>query len=115
MLYYRHDSNSTSRHPRDSSDPADRDQRITRTPENLEDLAALMLERSWPNEVTDQDGSWSVEMPTFDGDEPDDTSAVWSWDDSRLLVGTHADDLEIVDRETGAVLMHVYQGQMVPA
>ena len=27
------------------------------------------------------------ELPTFGGDEPSDTCEVWSWDETRLLVG----------------------------
>ena len=38
-------------------------------------------------------------LPTFGGEEPDDTSEVWSWDETRLLVGTCADDIEIINRE----------------
>jgi len=38
------------------------------------------------------------DLPTFGGDEPDDTVGVWSWDAKRLLVGTCLADLEIVDR-----------------
>ena len=33
------------------------------------------------------------------GEDPDDTVEVWSWDKTRLLVGTCADDYEIVPRE----------------
>lgn len=35
-------------------------------------------------------------LPTFGGQEPADTIGVWSWDESRLLVGEG--NLEIVDR-----------------
>jgi hypothetical protein len=38
-------------------------------------------------------------LPTFGGDEPEDTARVWSWDEKRLLVGTCADDFEVVYRE----------------
>lgn len=37
-------------------------------------------------------------LPTFGGEEPHNTVGVWSWDATRLLVGTCADDLKIVDR-----------------
>ena len=37
-------------------------------------------------------------LPTFGGEEPQDTAGVWSWDATRLLVGTCADDLKIVAR-----------------
>lgn len=38
-------------------------------------------------------------MPNFGGAEPDDTTGIWSWDATRLLVGTCAADMEIVPRE----------------
>ena len=37
-------------------------------------------------------------LPTFGGTEPADTTGIWSWDATRLLVGAGGDDLEIVDR-----------------
>lgn len=37
-------------------------------------------------------------LPTYGGAEPASTSGVWSWDATRLLVGTCADDFRIVDR-----------------
>lgn len=37
-------------------------------------------------------------LPTFGGDEPADTGEVWSWDATRLLVGSCPDDLALVDR-----------------
>ena len=42
-------------------------------------------------------GDW-CELPTFGGAEPSDTYQVWSWDDTHLLRGTCAADLEIVPR-----------------
>ena len=36
-------------------------------------------------------------LPNYGGEEPD-TDGVWSWDADRLLVGSCADDLEIVTR-----------------
>lgn len=44
-------------------------------------------------------------LPTFGGEEPSDTSAVWSWDADSLLVGTQVGtgefvgDFEIVSRD----------------
>jgi len=38
-------------------------------------------------------------LPTFGGATPDDTTEVWSWDETSLLVGTCAADLEIVNRQ----------------
>ena len=67
------------------------------TARNLSDLVeALRQTRSLSPE--DQAAiDWS-ELPTFGGAEPADTSGVWSWDADSLLVGTCADDLEVVDR-----------------
>jgi len=39
-----------------------------------------------------------TDLPTFGGEEPRDTLGVWSWDEDSLLVGTCADDLEVVAR-----------------
>lgn len=41
----------------------------------------------------------SDDMPAFGGDEPGCTAGVWSWDDTHLLVGDCARDLELVSRE----------------
>ena len=38
-------------------------------------------------------------LPTFGGLEPVDTAGVWSWDQSRLLVGGGSNDLEIVSKQ----------------
>jgi len=35
-------------------------------------------------------------LPTFGGKEPTDTTGIWSWDQTRLLVGGSVNDLEIV-------------------
>jgi hypothetical protein len=40
---------------------------------------------------------WS-ELPVFGGSEPSTTEEVWSWDEDNVLVGTCADDLEIISR-----------------
>jgi hypothetical protein len=57
--------------------------------DDLDDLLAVLREYR----PTDLDN-----LPTFGGFEPEDTTEVWSWDAERLLVGTCAADLEIVDR-----------------
>lgn len=44
------------------------------------------------------DDRWT-RLPTFGGEEPRSTSGVWSWDATRLLVGSCASDLRIVSRE----------------
>lgn len=38
-------------------------------------------------------------LPTFGGADIDDTHGVWSWDADRMIVGTCADDLEVVPRQ----------------
>jgi len=63
---------------------------------NLEDLRDAMV--SDDPSVIDHDGQWLGNLPTFGGVEPTDTYEVWSWDETRLLVGTCADDLKIVNR-----------------
>jgi len=37
-------------------------------------------------------------LPTFGGAEPKDTTGIWSWDETRMIVGTCADDIKIVRR-----------------
>lgn len=63
---------------------------------NLDELCEAM--RNGDPRCLDRDGQWVDSLPTFGGEEPTDTLEVWSWDASRLLVGTCADDLKIVDR-----------------
>ena len=38
------------------------------------------------------------DLPCFGGEAPDDTTGVLSWDETSLLVGTCADDVEIIPR-----------------
>lgn len=38
-------------------------------------------------------------LPTFGGDAPENTSAVWSWDEGRVLIGVSAGTIRIVTRE----------------
>ena len=55
-------------------------------------------------------------LPTFGGVEPHSTEGVWSWDATRLLVGTCADDIRIIPR--GVALTHTwrcrYCGDVLP-
>lgn len=40
------------------------------------------------------------DLPTFGGDYPEpDRGGIWSWDETRAIVGTSKDDLRIVTRE----------------
>lgn len=63
-------------------------------PEDLLGLLALMRDRK----IRD----WT-DLPTFGGAEPEDTSEVWSWDETNLIVGSSPGGLSIVLRaEHGA-------------
>jgi len=53
---------------------------------------------------TQHPDQWSTDPPTFGGEEPACTLGVWSWDETHLLVGRCADELEIVERERDYVL-----------
>lgn len=51
--------------------------------------------------LTEMDDSRDVDMtslPTFGGTEPNSTLGVWSWDATRMIVGTGS-DYEIVERD----------------
>ena len=63
----------------------------------MEDIKTLdqLLSYIQTEEVSDTDMS---DLPTFGGDTPSDTMGIWSWDQDRLLIGTCADDYEIVER-----------------
>ncbi len=50
-----------------------------------------------PNEYGDRTIDWT-DLPTFGGEEPACTRSIWSWDESRLLIGDFADELRIVSR-----------------
>jgi len=79
---------------------------MTPTIDTLDELVALMRapqlfdDKCWRDAglpFAHGERDWSS-LPTFGGDEPADTREVWSWDATRLLVGTCADDLRIVER-----------------
>jgi hypothetical protein len=40
-----------------------------------------------------------TKLPTYGGPEPRDTAGVWSWDATRLLVGTCSEDFRLVPRD----------------
>ena len=61
-------------------------------PQDLDDLLAALRARRIPGDDWDS-------LPTFGGSEIEDTDGVWSWDASRAIVGTCADDIEIVARQ----------------
>ena len=76
------------------------------TPQNLDDLLAAMQNATTADEfaalglpVAQGEPDWTS-LPTYGGEEPDDTTEIWSWDEDRLIAGTCADDVQIVPRAT---------------
>lgn len=65
---------------------------------SLDDLYIKML-KDHPSVMDKYENAWSSDLPNFGGEEPDDTEGVWSWDYTRLIVGSSARDLEIITRE----------------
>jgi hypothetical protein len=60
--------------------------------------AELWAARGLPlDSNTHGDPDWTS-LPVFGGSEPDETTGIWSWDETHLIVGSSADDLEIVER-----------------
>ena len=51
---------------------------------NLEDLCELL--NSLTAEELEDRGIDICDLPTFGGDEPDDTTGIWSWDEADLLI-----------------------------
>ena len=50
-----------------------------------------------PKNCRDPGVDWT-DLPTFGGSKPTNTIGVWSWDKTRLLIGTCAEDLQIAAR-----------------
>jgi hypothetical protein len=88
---------------------------IHNPPRNLETLCALLQDGDlWVGAALTygrgcvpegaQDGDFGSEdldwasLPTFGGEMPARFECVWSWDETRLLVGSRKSELEIVDR-----------------
>ncbi len=40
----------------------------------------------------------TADLPTFGGETPEDTQEIWSWDETRLMVGTDTNNIDIVLR-----------------
>ncbi len=59
-------------------------------PESLQELLTALKN----NEINLDDT-----LPTFGGKEPADTSEVWSWDATHLIVGTCVKDIEIISQD----------------
>ena len=49
-------------------------------------------------EMEDSRDADMTSLPTFGGDEPSDTAGIWSWDTTRLIIGTGS-DYQIVGRD----------------
>lgn len=64
---------------------------------NLDDLFAAL--RAWNASGADLDeaGFDMTALPVF-GDEPTNTSGVWSWDADRIIVGASLDEIRIEAR-----------------
>ena len=60
-------------------------------------LDALLRDLRSGAYVPATDAAWA-DLPTYGGPEPTDTAEIWSWDATRLLVGTCRDDLRLVPR-----------------
>lgn len=63
----------------------------TQSPATLEQLLTAVRAGQYNDEQM-------VELPSFGGDEPASTSGVWSWDATRLMIGTCASDMKLVAR-----------------
>ena len=59
---------------------------------SLDELLGLMLAND------ERLGDWTS-LPTFGGEDPASTHEVWSWDATRMIMGTCEDDIQIVSRE----------------
>lgn len=70
----------------------------TRAPRTLD---ALLRDLRSGDYAPATDAAWA-ELPTYGGPEPTDTAEIWSWDATRLLVGTCRADLRLVPRAVPA-------------
>lgn len=71
------------------------------TQTNIDNIANLDQLLAYLADLSDDENDrvdWAS-LPTFGGPDVDDTDGVWSWDATRMLVGTCRDDLEIIPRE----------------
>lgn len=61
--------------------------------------AVSLLEERYENIKFLGYGYVADELPTFGGEEPENTEEVWSWDAENLLVGTCSEDYMVVSRK----------------
>lgn len=64
---------------------------------NLDQLKMAMVDNDPCLPQQHGEADWTS-LPSFGGAEPSSTEGVWSWDETRLLVGTCTADLEIIER-----------------
>lgn len=64
---------------------------------NLDDLYNKML-IDHPSTL-DRFGQWSSDLPNFGGADLAGNDGVWSWDETRLIIGEFSGNLEIISRE----------------
>ena len=64
--------------------------------ENLDELLEII--KQWSDVADSEIYFKSASLPTFGGDEPKNTSGIWSWDETRLMTGECFSDFEIVER-----------------
>lgn len=51
--------------------------------------------------LSGRDADWS-DLPTYGGEVPSNCDGVWSWDETRLLVGECSSDVTLVYRADGS-------------
>lgn len=61
-------------------------------------MAVRAARRDGEDESCVDDGVDWTSLPTYGGEQPINTSGMWSWDATRLLVGTCLSDLRIINR-----------------
>ena len=66
--------------------------------DSLEDLLEYL--KDWNDEYTQM---MMADLPVFGGEEPSNTSEIWSWDLNNLLVGTCSEDFRIISRKEWGV------------
>lgn len=65
---------------------------------NLDDLYIKML-KDHPSVMDRYGNSWSSDLPNFGGEDLAGNDGVWSWDETRLIIGEFSGNLEIITRE----------------